>query len=238
MVEELRGKRISVVVPKKEVVRIRKMWKNGPRTKDPKYVWVLDFRGIRSGNCTQKVKKSWKLGGSKAVFDSPEKLQKMVDSYFDSCYGFMYDKLGNIKYDRDGEPIRYQARPFTVSGLSLYLGVSTKTFLKYSTGIFDDVQDTENTLLYKDILVKARQKVENFAEEKLYSRDGSFGAKFVLDSCFGWCTTKEQAEIEKMKFESWLKNKEFELKQQLADMGQEDTGLEIRIVRKQKESEE
>lgn len=238
MVDELQGKRISVVVPKKELVRVKKMLKDGPRTKEPKYVWVIDFRGIRSENCAQrKVKKSWKFGGSKVAFDSPERLQKMVDSYFNSCYDFAYDKLGNIRYDKDGEPIRYQARPFTVSGLSLYLGVSTRTFIKYTTGIFDDLEDDNDTLLYKEILVKARQKVEAFAEEKLYSRDGNFGAKFVLDSCFGWCTTKEQAEIEKMKFESWLKNKEFELKQQLADMGQEDTGLEIRIVRKQKDGE-
>lgn len=236
MIREMQGKEITVTVPKKRVMRVRKMKVDGPRTKEPKYVWNIDFRGIRSGNCTRKPKKGWKFAGSSYAFDSPEQLQKLVDGYFNSCFGFRYDKLGNIMYDKDGEPIRYQARPFTVSGLSLHLGVSTRTFHQYSTGKFDqDFEGDKDSLLYKEILVKARQKIEAFAEENLYSKDTSFGAKFVLDSAFGWCTTKEQAEIEKMKFESWIRNKEFELKQQLTQMGQEDTGLEIRIVRKGQE---
>lgn len=233
MIREMQGKRIVVTVPKNEVVRVKKVLKDGPRTKEPKYVWSIDFRGIRSGNCTRKPKKGWKFAGNSCAFDSPEQLQKLVDSYFNSCFGFKYDKLGNIMYDKDGEPIRYQVRPFTVSGLSLHLGITTRTFQRYFSGKFDkEFERQEDSLLYKEILVKARQKIESFAEESLYSKDTSFGAKFVLDSAFGWCTTKEQAEIEKMKFESWIRNKEFELKQQLTQMGQEDTGLEIRIVRK------
>ena len=79
---------------------------------------------------------------------------------------------------------------------------------------------------------KAKQKIESFAESRLYDKEGQLGARFVLDSSFGWCTQKEQAEIQEKQFNMWLKEQEFDLKQKLATMGEDTNGLEIRIVRK------
>lgn len=234
MIDEMQGKRITVVVPKKEIKRVRKVKKDGPKT-SPKDVWLIDFRGIRSGNCKErkKHKRRPKYSGQKSAFNSPIKLQEAVDEYFDSCFGFMYDKNGNIKYDRNGEPIRYQNKPFTVSGLALAIGVSTKTLNRYCTGNFDiEFDDDPMTKTYKQILVEAKQKIESFAESRLYDKEGQLGARFVLDSSFGWCTQKEQAEIQERQFNMWLKEQEFELKQKLANMGEDTNGLEIRIVRK------
>ena len=97
----------------------------------------------------------------------------------------------------------------------------------------DNFVELPSSKSYKEILVKARQKVESFAECNLYSKDGQYGARFVLDSAFGWCTTREQAEIKEREFNCWLKQKEFELKEKLLELGEDDTGLEIRIVRKE-----
>lgn len=220
-------------MPKKEVIRVQKTIKDGPRT-NPRPVWLIDFRGIRSENVVQRNKRKHKYGGSKAAFNSPEKLQKAIDTYFDSCFGFLYDKNGNIKYDKNGDPIRYQKSPFTVSGLALGIGVATQTLNRYCSGQFDDEFSKDPELgTYKEILVKAKQRVESYAEQRLYDRDGSFGAKFVLDSSFGWCTQKEQAEIKEKQFNIWIREKEFELKKQLAALGEDTSGLEIRIVRKE-----
>ena len=79
MIDEMQGKRITVVVPKKEIKRVRKIKKDGPKT-SPKDVWLIDFRGIRSSNCTNKRrKKRPKYSGQKSAFNSPIKLQEAVD---------------------------------------------------------------------------------------------------------------------------------------------------------------
>lgn len=236
MLTEMSGKRISVVVPKQEVVRVQKVMKEGPRL-GSKPAWLIDFRGIRSSNCVNRnKKKKQKYRGQKPAFNSPEKLQKQVDAYFDSCFGFMYDKNGNLKYDKNGEPIRYQNKPFTVSGLALAVGVTTRTLNRYCSGTFDtDMLGDENLASYKKILVKAKQKIESFAESQLYDKNGSNGARFVLDSSFGWTTQKEKAEIQEKQFNIWLKEQEFELKQKMLQMGAEDEQLEVRIVRKSQE---
>lgn len=235
MLPEMEGKRISVVVPRKEVVRIKKVIKSGPRSV-PKEVWAIDFRGIRNTNCVERNRKKQRYRGQKAAFNSPEKLKKAINAYFESCYGFMYDKNGNMKYDKNGEPIRYQKKPFTVSGLAYGIGVSTATLNRYCEGNFDvDMYDDPHLKKFRDILIRAKQKIESYAESRLYDRDGNYGAKFVLDSSFGWCTQREQAEIQERHFNMWLREKEFDLKKQLAAMGEDTSGLEIRIVRKGEE---
>lgn len=232
------GKRISVVVPEQEVIRFKKVTKEGPIL-GSKSAWLIDFRGIRSSNCVERNKKSKKKQkhrGQKPAFNSPEKLQKQVDAYFDGCFGFMYDKNGNLKYDKNGEPIRYQNKPFTVSGLALAIGVTTRTLNRYCLGTFDsDMLGDEDLTSYKQILMKAKQRIESFAESQLYDRNGSNGARFVLDSSFGWTTQKERAEIQEKQFNIWLKEQEFELKQKMLQMGAEDEQLEVRIVRKSQE---
>lgn len=225
------ARKIYVKVPDEEIVRVKKVLKDGPRT-IPHYVWLIDFRGIRAKKT--KIYKNRKFSGEKSAFNSPEQLEFAVNDYFNSCYTYKLDKNGNIAYDKNGEPIKYQSEPFTISGLAYHIGVSTKTFNRYCGGNFDATCDgLPSSKSYKEILVKARQKIESFAEKNLYSKTGNYGARFVLDAAFGWCTTKEQAEIKEKEFNCWLREKEFELKQKLLELGEDDTGLEIRIVRKE-----
>jgi hypothetical protein len=164
----------------------------------------------------------------------------MVNEYFESCNGPLLDRYGNLVYDKDGQLIKTQVKPWTVSGLALYLGVTTVALKQYRLGRIDTFLDemraqTDDALTFSRVLIQAKQKIESYAEQRLYDRDGSQGARFVLDNAFNWVSRKEQAEIDKMVQESILKAKEFELKRELLDSDEEDSSLTINIIRGRKE---
>ena len=174
---------------------------------------------------------------------SPQHLQCMVDEYFESCNGPLLDRYGNLVYDKDGRLVKTQVEPWTVSGLALYLGISTNTLKKYRQGRIDSLLDemrvdTDDYMTFSSVVLKARQKIEGYAEKRLYDKDGQYGARFVLDNAFGWLSKKEQAEIDKMVQEGILKAKEFELKKNLLDSGEDDSSLTINIVRGRKDADD
>jgi hypothetical protein len=124
----------------------------------------------------------------------------------------------------------------------LYLGIDTTTLKKYRLGLADDLLDemqvdTDDIMTFSSVVLKARQKIESYAEKRLYDRDGQVGARFVLDNAFGWVSRKEQSEIDKMTTESILKAQEFELKRDLLDAGDDDSSLTINIVRAKRSAE-
>lgn len=202
----------------------------------------LDLRGIRdphnplNGHINPTV-------GVKPKFVTPEQLKCMVDEYFESCNGPLLDKYGQIQYDKKGNIIKVQTKPYAVSGLALHLGITTQSLKGYRIGEIDTIlqemkADTDNEPTFAQVLFEAKQRIEAYAENRLYDRDGQGGARYVLDSAFGWTTKKEEAEIEKMRAESRLRRDEFELKKKLIDEGEEDSSLTINIVRgKKKDSE-
>lgn len=164
----------------------------------------------------------------------------MVNEYFESCNGPLIDKTGNLVYDAQGNLVKIQVKPYTVSGLALYLGISTQTLKDYRMGKVDNLLDemrakTDDVATFAQVAWKARQTIESFAEGKLYDRDGSRGAQYVLDCCYGWAGRKEKAEAKKAKAEVNLKKKEFELKKRLIDAGEDDNNLTINIVRGRRE---
>lgn len=226
-------KQIVIDVPKHPVVRYRFL--------DERTV-VLDLRGIFSPHSPFNGRLN-PTKGQKRRFMSPQHLQSMIDEYFESCNGPLLDRYGNLVYDKDGRLVKTQVEPWTVSGLALYLGVSTNTLKKYRQGMIDDLltemkADTDDYMTFSSVVLRARQKIEGYAEKRLYDKDGQYGARFVLDNAFGWLSKKEQAEIDKMVQESILKAKEFELKKDLLDSGEDDSSLTINIVRGRKEADE
>jgi len=226
-------KQIVIDVPKHPVVRYRFL--------DERTV-VLDLRGIFSPHSPFNGRLN-PTKGQKRRFMSPQHLQSMIDEYFESCNGPLLDRYGNLVYDKDGRLVKTQVEPWTVSGLALYLGVSTNTLKKYRQGMIDDLltemkADTDDYMTFSSVVLRARQKIEGYAEKRLYDKDGQYGARFVLDNAFGWISKKEQAEIDKMVQESILKAKEFELKKDLLDSGEDDSSLTINIVRGRKEADE
>lgn len=225
-------KTISVKVPPKKVVRVKR--------KKPR-LWIFDFRGIRSHPPTQKELQNL-LGlrnvnscGEKPAFSSPEVLQKNVDEYFLSCFGPIVNKQGELVRDDNGKIVRVQKRPFTVAGLAYQVGVDTTTLNRYCDGRMDDLGEEDENMLFSVILQRAKQRIELFAEESLYSKDSQPGARFVLDTHFRRTTQKEQAEIHEKLKSIELKQKEFELKKSMAELDTEDgdNSLTINIVRKE-----
>lgn len=203
-------------------------------------VWNLDLRGIqcsppnkRQLKLLQQVNRSYR--GKKPFFSSPEQLQAEVDQYFESCYGPLIDwKKNEIVYDKDGIPVRVQVEPFTVAGLAYYIGIPTDMLDRITWGWYDDLDDTtEDYKLCSAILKRAKQKINLYAEKRLYDRDGVVGAKFVLDHHFRMVTRKEEAEIEALNKQMEYKMQELELKKQMMDVGDEDNSLNITIVRKE-----
>lgn len=202
-------------------------------------VWLFDFRGIQtsppSKSQIQLLKRAHRsYRGKKPAFSSPQQLQAEVDQYFESCYGPLIDwKKNELVYDKNGEIVKVQVEPFTVAGLAYYIGVPTEVLDKITWGWFDDLDDTtDEDELCSAILKRAKQRINLYAEKRLYDREGVVGAKFVLDHHFRMIGQKESAEIEALKKQTEYKMQELEMKKQMLDMGDEDNSLQITIVRK------
>jgi hypothetical protein len=107
-------------------------------------------------------------------YDSAEELQKDIDDYFASCDPQpLLDDEGFQITDKNGNPMFTQGKPYTLTGLALALNISTRTLSNYSTEDYGDVN-------YFHIVNRARQKCLDYAENRLYDKDGVQGAKFYL----------------------------------------------------------
>lgn len=105
--------------------------------------------------------------GRPRLYKCVEDMQKDIDNYFEGKFENVTDELGNTR--------RVQTRPFTMSGLANALDMSRQSLLNY-----------KNRDEYFDAITRARRKVEEYAEERLYDRDGVNGAKFNLVNNFDW----------------------------------------------------
>lgn len=129
--------------------------------------------------------------GRPPAFQSVEEMQILIDKYFEECDGKPFlDKDGNPMRNKDGKIIRDDRRPYTVTGLALALGFNSRTSLLN----YEGKEEFVNTIL------RAKARVERYAEERLYDNNGANGAKFSLANNFkGW--------TEKQTIEADVKNK-------------------------------
>lgn len=82
-----------------------------------------------------------------------------------------------------GNVVKTQVKPFTVSGLADALDMSRQSLLNYS--------EKEE---FFDTIMRAKRKCEVYAEEMLFDKNSTNGAKFSLANNFeGW---KEKQEVE------------------------------------------
>ncbi len=126
-------------------------------------------------------------GGRPPYYSSVEEMEEMIEKYFDECKGrFLYDKDGNPLTDKNGHPIRVDRRPLTITGLALALGFTTRQGLLNYEGKEEFV----------DTIKRAKTRVEKYAEERLYDKDGANGAKFSLANNFKGWTEKQQIEAD------------------------------------------
>lgn len=101
--------------------------------------------------------------GRPLKFTNLEKLQQDIDNYFKEC-----DE---------------QKRPYTITGLAYALDTSRRTLLDY------EYKDDE----FSHTIKKAKDKVEQYAEEKLYSGANTTGVIFSLKNNYNW---QDKQEIE------------------------------------------
>lgn len=123
------------------------------------------------GETTKKV-------GCPPRYKTPEEMQRVIDDYFSKCAGeLVRDADGYIETDKHGKPIVTNERPLTITGLALALGFNGRqALLNY-----------EGKPEFVDTIKRAKSRIEQYAEERLFDKDGVNGAKFNLSNNFkGW----------------------------------------------------
>jgi hypothetical protein len=125
--------------------------------------------------------------GRPPMYKTVEEIQEKIDAYFEECNGeIVYTKDGEPFIDKNGNVVRTGVRPLTITGLALALGFTTRqALLNY-----------EDKPEFVDTIKRAKSKVERYAEERLFDRDGSNGAKFSLSNNFKGWAEKQQIEAD------------------------------------------
>ena len=122
--------------------------------------------------------------GRPPKYKSKEEIQEKIDAYFTKCEGEPLIIDGEPYIDKNGNPIFINRRPPTITGLALALGFNTRKSLI-------DYQDKDE---FVNTIMRAKARVECYAEERLFDKEGANGAKFSLANNFdGW---RERQQIE------------------------------------------
>ena len=123
--------------------------------------------------------------GRPLIYTSVEELQIKIDEYFNSRKAPLLDSKSRPVLDENENIIMADIKPCTVTGLALYLGFSGRQALI-------NYQEREE---FMDAITRAKSRIEEYAEERLYDKDGCNGAKFSLANNFGWVDRSETSII-------------------------------------------
>lgn len=121
--------------------------------------------------------------GMTPKYTSVEEIESKIEQYFENCKGYpLTDNEGNQIFNKFSLPVFIDVHPPTVTGLALALGfTSRQALLNYQA-----------KLEFVDTITRAKARVEQYAEERLFDRDGSNGAQFSLRNNFkGWDADKK-----------------------------------------------
>ena len=127
-------------------------------------------------------------GGRPPKFKSTEELQEKIEQYFRDCDGkpYIMDD-GSPLMDKYGEVILVGRHPPTVTGLALALGFKSRQSLL----------DYGGKDRFSDTVTCAKLRIEAYAEERLYDKDGQRGAEFNLKYNFRWAQEEKRDDEEK-----------------------------------------
>ncbi len=131
------------------------------------------------------AKKEKNKVGAPPMYTTVEEMQVKIEQYFKDCEGrILKDADGQTVYDKYGYPLVVDRKPLTITGLALALGFNSRqALLNYQA-----------KAEFNDTILRAKARVEQYAEERLFDKDGANGAKFSLANNFeGW---KEKREID------------------------------------------
>jgi hypothetical protein len=129
-----------------------------------------------------------KTVGRPPKYTSKEEVEGLIAAYFKSCEGeILKNDDGTPILNKHGQPVIINQRPPTVTGLALALGFSTRQGLLNYQGKKE----------FLDTITRAKSKVEQYTEERLFDRDGVNGAKFSLTNNFSGWSEKVSTELDK-----------------------------------------
>ena len=111
----------------------------------------------------EELKKEYLKLNTHCKFKNAEELQLKIDEYFELC--------------------NEKRRPYTISGLAIFLDITTSTLRNY--------EKVYGTTDYAEIISKAKQRIEEFAECSLYDNRKTAGAKYVLENNFQWSNKQD-----------------------------------------------
>lgn len=119
-----------------------------------------------------------KAVGRPPKYESKEEIEEKIEAYFKKCEGeVLKADNGEPIFNKYGNPVIINQHPPTVTGLALALGFSSRMSLLNYQGKKE----------FMDTITRAKARVEAYAEERLFDRDGSNGAQFSLRNNFrGW----------------------------------------------------
>lgn len=125
--------------------------------------------------------------GRPSKYKTVEEMQAVIDQYFEDCKGEPINgDDGQPILDKYGQPFIINAHPPTVTGLALALGfTSRQALLNYQA-----------KKAFVDTVLRAKARIEDYAEERLFDRDGQRGAEFSLKYNFRWVDEMKQDEDE------------------------------------------
>jgi hypothetical protein len=110
-------------------------------------------------------------------YKTVEEMQEAIDAYFNGCKGEVLRDADEVPVLSRGLPVMIGERPPTVTGLALALGFNSRqALLNYQA-----------KREFNDTVTRAKTRCEDYAESRLFDRDGAMGAKFSLTNNFkGW----------------------------------------------------
>ena len=110
-----------------------------------------------------------------------EQMQAVIDQYFEDCKGEpIIGDDGRPILDKYGQPFIINQRPPTVTALAL--GFTSRQALL-------DYQAKKG---FVDTVTRAKSRIEAYAEERLFDRDGQRGAEFSLRYNFRWVNDEKK----------------------------------------------
>lgn len=130
--------------------------------------------------------------GRPPTYEHKEEIEELIEEYFKKCEGkVLKDEEGEIVFDKSGNPVIVGAKPPTVTGLALALGFSTRSSLLNYQGKKE----------FMNTITRAKSRVEEYAEERLFDKDGTNGARFSLINNFRGWTEKPLTELDEQEQE-------------------------------------
>ncbi len=124
--------------------------------------------------------------GRPPMYKSVEEMQEKIDAYFRECEGEKaLDENGNPILTKYGYLYKKDPKPPTVTGLALALGLSGRQALLNYQGKPE----------YMDAITRAKVRCEEYAESRLYDKEGANGAKFSLANNFRWVEKPDGVDV-------------------------------------------